>query len=78
MNGRDKFRESQGIPGNFTLEEAIQLCAEAEIKTMIAHHYGMFEFNTVATELIDQAAIRVSQFVRVVRARTAVRYSINS
>ena len=78
VNGRDKFRESQGIPGNFTLEEAIQLCAEAEIKTMIAHHYGMFEFNTVATESIDQAATKVSRFVRVMRARTAVRYSISS
>src|ERR1700730_17890186 len=78
VNGRDKLRESQGIPGNFTLEEASQLCAEAEIKTMIAHHYGMFEFNTVVTESIDQAATKVSQFVRVMRARTAVRYSISS
>jgi L-ascorbate metabolism protein UlaG (beta-lactamase superfamily) len=77
VNGRDNFRR-QGIPGNFTLEEAIQLCSEAQIKTMIAHHYGMFEFNTVAAESIDQAASKVGEFVQVVRARTGVRYSIRS
>ena len=76
VNGRDNFRERQGIPGNFTLEEAIQLCSEAQISTMIAHHYGMFEFNTVAAESVDQAATKVGEFVEVVRARTGVRYSI--
>ena len=76
VNGRDNFRERQGIPGNFTLEEAIQLCSEAQIKTMIAHHYGMFEFNTVTQESIDEAGTKVKEFVQAVRAKTGVRYSI--
>jgi L-ascorbate metabolism protein UlaG (beta-lactamase superfamily) len=76
VNGRDDFRKSQGIPGNFSLQEAIQLCTEAEIKSMIAHHYGMFEFNTIPAELVDRAASEASELVQVVRARTSVRYMI--
>jgi L-ascorbate metabolism protein UlaG (beta-lactamase superfamily) len=78
VNGRDEFRKSQGIPGNFTIEEAIQLCTEAHIKTMIAHHYGMFEFNSVSAESIDQASSKVNELVRVMRAKTAVRYILRS
>jgi L-ascorbate metabolism protein UlaG (beta-lactamase superfamily) len=59
VNGRDNFRKSQGIPGNFTLDEAVRLCADAEIPAMIAHHYGMFEFNTVPAESIDQTASKL-------------------
>jgi L-ascorbate metabolism protein UlaG (beta-lactamase superfamily) len=76
VNGRDDFRKSQGIPGNFTLGEAVQLCAEAEIPAMIAHHYGMFEFNTVAAESIDLAASKLSESMQVIRARTSVRYRL--
>jgi hypothetical protein len=74
VNGRDNFRKSQGIPGNFTLDEAVRLCVEAEIPAMIAHHYGMFEFNTVPAESIDQASKR-SELIQLIRAKTSVCYS---
>jgi L-ascorbate metabolism protein UlaG (beta-lactamase superfamily) len=77
VNGRDSFRKSQGIPGNFSLEEAIQLCTEAQIKSMIAHHYGMFEFNTVPAELIDQTASEAGKSLQIVRAKTSVRYILS-
>jgi L-ascorbate metabolism protein UlaG (beta-lactamase superfamily) len=76
VNGRDNFRKSQGIPGNFTLDEAVGLCSEAEIPAMIAHHYGMFEFNTVPAESIDQAASKLSESIQVTRAKTSVCYSL--
>jgi L-ascorbate metabolism protein UlaG (beta-lactamase superfamily) len=76
VNGRDNFRKSQGIPGNFTLDEAVRLCVEAEIPAMIAHHYGMFEFNTVPAELIDQAASKLSELIQLIRAKASVRYSL--
>jgi L-ascorbate metabolism protein UlaG (beta-lactamase superfamily) len=76
VNGRDSLRKSQGIPGNFTLDEAIQLCAEAEIPAMIAHHYGMFDFNTVPAELIDQAVSKLSESMRLIRAKTSVCYGL--
>jgi L-ascorbate metabolism protein UlaG (beta-lactamase superfamily) len=76
VNGRDNFRKSQGIPGNFTLDEAVRLCAEAEIPAMIAHHYGMFEFNTVPANSIDQAASKLSELIQLIRAKTSVCYRI--
>jgi len=47
VNGRDEFRLTHGVPGNFTLAEALDTCARAHIPTMVAHHWGMFDFNTV-------------------------------
>jgi hypothetical protein len=43
---------------------------------MIAHHYGMFEFNTVPAESIDQAASRRSELIQLIRAKTSVCYSL--
>ena len=47
VNGRDEHRLSNGVPGNFTLSEALDVCERAEIPVMVAHHWGMFDFNTV-------------------------------
>lgn len=54
VNGRDATRLAAGIPGNFTLEEAIALAAD--IPYLIAHHFGMFAFNTIDPEQIDRRA----------------------
>ncbi len=56
VNGRDAARAEAGIPGNFTLDEAIALCAEAGVAHLIPHHFGMFAFNTADPALIDAAA----------------------
>jgi L-ascorbate metabolism protein UlaG (beta-lactamase superfamily) len=76
VNGRDELRRSKGIPGNFTLEEAIDLCQRVGIAVLIAHHYGMFAFNNVDPELIDQAAETAAPGLRVLRARTGISYVI--
>lgn len=46
VNGRDDYRKMNGVPGNFTVDEAVRLCVDAGIKMMIPHHFGMFDFNT--------------------------------
>ena len=52
VNGRDK-----GVPGNFTFAEAARLCRDAHIPHFIAHHFGLFAFNTVdRAELEKEAA----------------------
>ncbi|MGS0743526.1 MBL fold metallo-hydrolase [Glaciimonas sp. GG7] len=56
VNGRDMERSGNGVPGNFTLDEAIALCRETAMPVMVAHHYGMFDFNTVAPDRIDRRA----------------------
>ncbi len=47
VNGRDDRRRKNGVPGNFTVEEAAELCLEAGINVLIPHHFGLFDFNTV-------------------------------
>jgi L-ascorbate metabolism protein UlaG (beta-lactamase superfamily) len=63
INGRDEDRLSHGVPGNFTAEEAVALCEGAGIDRLVAHHIGMFGFNTVdpveAAESLERAASSV-------------------
>ena len=47
INGRDAYRRERNIPGNFTVQEALDLCERATIPNMIGHHFGMFDFNTI-------------------------------
>lgn len=47
INGRDAYRRANGVPGNFTVAEAVSLCHEARILNLVGHHFGMFDFNTV-------------------------------
>lgn len=60
VNGRDDFRTSQGILGNFTFDEAVNVCRQAGIGTMIAHHWGMFDFNTVDPDHLRDMAQEVA------------------
>lgn len=46
INGRDDYRKANGVPGNMTASEAVQLCRSAGVPHLIPHHFGMFEFNT--------------------------------
>lgn len=54
VNGRDKARLEQGVPGNMSLAEALEL--GRNIPVIIPHHWGMFSFNTIDPELIITAA----------------------
>lgn len=49
VNGRDTFRQNNGVPGNFTIDEAVDLCTNLNIPVLVCHHFDMFEFNTVDT-----------------------------
>jgi L-ascorbate metabolism protein UlaG (beta-lactamase superfamily) len=54
VNGRGK-----GVPGNFTFDEAVQLCRDAGIPYLIPHHFGMFAFNTVDRKVIEASAAKL-------------------
>lgn len=47
VNGRDALRAANGVPGNLTLEEAVTLTDAIGAPAMVAHHFGLFEFNTI-------------------------------
>jgi L-ascorbate metabolism protein UlaG (beta-lactamase superfamily) len=54
INGRDEFRLSNNITGNFKIPEALELCDKLGISKLIVHHFGMFAYNTVSnSELQD-------------------------
>ena len=74
VNGRRPELSANGVAGNFSIEEAADLCRQAGIPAMIAHHYGLFDFNTVAPEVIDTAADK-SAAPAIVRAREAVAFT---
>ncbi|MEK6646347.1 MAG: MBL fold metallo-hydrolase [Candidatus Firestonebacteria bacterium] len=54
INGRDLYRKKLNILGNFTFEEALDLCSYCKIPTMFSHHFGMFAFNTVNVKEINK------------------------
>jgi L-ascorbate metabolism protein UlaG (beta-lactamase superfamily) len=74
VNGRRPELREKKIAGNFTLEEAVQLCLDAKIPTLIAHHFGMFGFNTIDPGLIDQAATKGQNQLQLIKAELGTRY----
>lgn len=66
VNGRCEKRRADGIPGNFTLQEAITLSADSGF--LVPHHFGMFAFNTIDPRDIDTAASQTDQ-LHIVRPR---------
>ncbi len=74
VNGRSRARLQAGFPGNFTAKEALNLCVDCGVPAMIAHHYGLFAFNTVEPAEID--AVLADAALTAKRARTQVAYTL--
>lgn len=73
VNGRRPELSLNGVPGNFTLAEAADVACSIGARTLVAHHYGLFDFNTVEPAEIDDFA-RGERALRVVRAREAIAF----
>lgn len=78
VNGRDSFRLKHGILGNFTLNEALSLCEQANIPYLIPHHYHMFDFNTIPVHEIDTITRAATTSTTVIRPElgTVLRLSL--
>lgn len=74
VNGRRAELSHNGVPGNFSLDEAIELGRAIGVSDLVAHHYGMFDFNTVDPNAIDLAA-KTTGDLRVHRARTGIAFT---
>ncbi len=57
VNGRDEERRANGVPGNLTVDEAIGYHRRFGFGTTVLHHFGMFDFNTVAPEVLQAAIV---------------------
>jgi L-ascorbate metabolism protein UlaG (beta-lactamase superfamily) len=58
VNGRDHYRRSRGVPGNFRLDEAVRLAEDHKVPLLVPHHFGLFDFNTVDRATVDAQAAR--------------------
>ncbi len=76
INGRDAFRESRGVPGNFTFEEAVDICRQSHIPTLLPHHFGMFDFNTVDPAEIRQKISSIGTEVNCILPEIDIEYSV--
>lgn len=77
VNGRSRELAEAGIAGNLTLDEACELAGRIGAQDMIAHHYGMFDFNTADPAAIDAKAAAGNCAPRIHRAGTAVEYRLS-
>lgn len=75
VNGRDAKRRANGVPGNMTLAEAVSLARQAGIGAVVAHHFGMFGFNTVPRADIEAMAAAVND-LQLAPARADVTYHV--
>lgn len=76
VNGRDAFRRANGVPGNFHLGEALDLCCAGGIAHLLGHHYGMFEFNTVEPEASAREIAQRGAPVDAALAQIGLRYDL--
>jgi len=76
VNGRDDYRLSQNIPGNFHFEEALQLCLDCGIPYLIPHHFGMFDFNTIDPLELRVKIEKLSGPVRVILPEINIAYCV--
>ena len=68
VNGRSEALSARGVPGNLTLDEAVALTIESGAPAMIAHHHGLFAFNTLPLAVIERKAAEPGLPVRVIPA----------
>lgn len=77
VNGRRAELTAAGIAGNLTLDEACLLAERIGAADLIAHHYGLFAFNTEDPEIIDAKSAAADCRVRLHRAKLSVEYRLS-
>ena len=72
VNGRPPALAAHGIAGNMTLDEAVQLTISTGTPAMLAHHHGLFAFNTLPLATIENRAVTPNLPIRLLSARVDV------
>jgi L-ascorbate metabolism protein UlaG (beta-lactamase superfamily) len=76
INGRDEYRLSNNIAGNFKISEVIEMCKVTGIENLIVHHFGMFSYNTVSNDELEQLKKRGSRSLKIIVPEINVVYKI--
>lgn len=72
VNGRDAIRAGNGVPGNLSVAEAVALARAAAVPHLLAHHFGLFDFNTADPQALA-AAVAAGQLTA---AATGIAYRL--
>jgi L-ascorbate metabolism protein UlaG (beta-lactamase superfamily) len=78
VNGRGPERSAAGIPGNFTFDEAVELCRQAGIASLLVCHFGMFDFNTVDEAWLDERIAALAGPPQCVRPNVVAAYALQA
>jgi L-ascorbate metabolism protein UlaG (beta-lactamase superfamily) len=76
VTGRKEELSQRGIAGNFNLSQARNLVVDHNIRYMIPHHYGMFDFNTVDRDELDKMIVKSGIPDRIFPAETEIMYQL--
>jgi L-ascorbate metabolism protein UlaG (beta-lactamase superfamily) len=77
VNGRDDLRRQHNIPGNFHFAEALALCRSVGIPQLVCHHFGMFAFNTVERDVLQEFARKANALDSITIPQVDYEYSIS-
>lgn len=78
VNGRDEYRYSNGIAGNFEIPEVLEICKQAEIKLLVVHHFGMFAYNTVSENELTELSKKSSKTLQIIVPEPYFAYNIKT
>ena len=78
VNGRSEELAARGIAGNLTLNEAVALTVESGAPAMVAHHHGLFAFNTVPVADIKRKAAEPGLPIRLIPASLGLELALTS
>jgi len=76
VNGRDALRAANGVPGNLTLDEAVELTDAIGARAMLGHHFGLFDFNTLDPEQGRARLAHLSHTAHIELVREKTAYSL--
>ena len=79
INGRDEYRLSNNIAGNFKITEVLEICQKTGIKNLMVHHFGMFAYNTVSYDelkKLKKESSKSSKALRIIVPEINVVYKI--
>lgn len=76
VNGRKEELSHRGIAGNFDFAQAWELVNRHDIRYMIPHHYGMFDFNTLERGELNRLISGSGDSERIFPAETGIMYNL--
>lgn len=77
VNGRSAALLARGVPGNLTLDEAVRLGEAVGAGAVVAHHHGLFSFNTCDPAALAARARDHAGPTRLIPARADLELSLH-